>query len=194
MNNPLVEKSTNLTNFITQRCQEPDIYFTEIGVYNGENAKRVLTTLVKEKYKVNYVGFDLFEDARLVDLSKENPGINKSIKEKKSFITSMRTSTIYNKLTKLCNSCILIKGYTQHTLKLHTDKLKRSDIIYIDGGHSYKTVKNDWFWAKRNAKSGAILILDDISWEGVSRLLQELSTKYAYNFKKLDSWRKYVIV
>ena len=48
------------------------------------------------------------------------------------------------------------------------------DLIFIDGGHSYKQVKNDiYFWHSR-LKNNCLLIGHDYDWPGVKQAVNEL--------------------
>jgi hypothetical protein len=72
---------------------------------------------------------------------------------------------------KLLESYNLIKGWTHNTL---VGPLT-FDMVYIDGGHSYSTVK----WDYEQVKDSKIIIFDDtypMKFPGVAKFIEELKT------------------
>lgn len=146
--------------------------FCEIGCHEGLTLKS-LTLLTKELgYKIDYIGYDAFELA-------ERPTFEYP---KNPFTGEMehngKESASYNKLKKRCekyiqsqllNTYSIVKGWTHEILKgpLHFD------MVYIDGGHSYSTVK----WDYEQVKNSKIIIFDDLhenKFPGVARFIKEL--------------------
>ena len=54
----------------------------------------------------------------------------------------------------------LLKGYSSDLLPLLEGKIK-FDLILIDGGHSYKTVKSDFNFAKKLVTTNGAIFFDD---------------------------------
>ena len=68
-----------------------------------------------------------------------------------------------------------IKGYSNKVLENVQELSDYADLIFIDGDHSYKGVKQDWELYKRFLKTGAIIIFHDYGWaEGVQKIINEV--------------------
>lgn len=123
----------------------------EIGVWTGERAKKLISIASKKHDipKVNYYGFDLFEimgdDMFKKELSKQPPSINE-IKEK---------------LSKTGATVHLYKGDTTKVLPQVYKSLPKMDLIFIDGGHSLETIKNDWLYSSKLMHEDTVVIFDD---------------------------------
>ena len=101
----------------------------EIGVYKGFRSKEMIQAAKIFNNDVQFFGFDLFEMINKKILIKELskiPNSKKNIEENLSKISSVK----------------LFKGYTNKTIP--KIKNKKIDFIFIDGGHSVSTIKNDW--------------------------------------------------
>ena len=166
--------------------------FTEVGVYDGVNAYRLLSWLSQADIAVVYHGFDLFEYAKDADLSEDNPGIHAELRRSKDAILAMHQTAIKNKLSSVCNNVFLYKGPTEVTLRANASNIKDSDIFYVDGGHSYKTVRSDFDVIISIAKRKSIIVFDDISWPGVAKLLNEINV--SAKLSSIDCWRSYLVV
>ena len=122
----------------------------EIGTYNGENAVQMIRAC---KANVHYYGFDLFENITqekiITELSHPATPSMASVKE---YIESK--IEVKAKIT-------LFGGDTNITLKSVVKDLPSMDVIYIDGGHSTKTVENDWKYALRLMKDNTVVFFDD---------------------------------
>lgn len=180
-----------LVNIITEHLKKPRIVVAEIGVYQGDNAEFMLRQLVKAKYKVTFYGFDLFEDAGSYNLKKTNPGVyDDTVAAGK--IHTMSASTVHSKLKRIIPSILLIKGDANKTVPKFADKLKDCDFFYIDGGHDYNSVKNDWVNVNKIAKIGSIIVFDDVHAPGIKRLTNEVEHTGIKMTKAFGS-RKYLI-
>lgn len=146
--------------------------FCEIGCHEGLTLKS-LTPLTKELgYKINYFGYDAFDLAdRPTFEHPKNPitgEMEHNGKESASYNTIKERCDKYVK-NELLESYDLIKGWTHDTLC----ELLIFDMVYIDGGHSYSTVK----WDYEHVKDSKIIILDDtypVKFPGVAKLVEEL--------------------
>lgn len=146
----------------------------EIGVYDGENAIRMLK--INPTIKTNYYGFDLFEDITRLQFQKEIA------------IQPLTLKKVEDKILEETNT-------NPHLYKYDTLKLKKSffkkfpkmDLIFIDGGHSIETQRNDWSLIKNLMHKNTIVIIDDY-WNlpnsGCSFMTEELDRK-KYNLKVL---------
>lgn len=134
----------------------------EIGVANGNNAKLMIEVAKQgSSKKVSYFGFDLFEEDRpKEEFQGERGGFSKQ--------------RIMKKLRSTGADINLFKGNTRETLPHQVDKLPKMDLIFIDGGHSFKTVKNDWKYSKRLVKKDSAIFFDDYSFKGVNKLINNI--------------------
>ena len=96
---------------------------------------------------VKMVGFDLFEDAPIEEIAPENRGL--------SYNESLDMVRRWDRVV------VLVKGNTVETLsdKWLSDLLSPV-VVYLDGGHSYETVKSD-FWNLYEKLDSGLIILDD---------------------------------
>jgi hypothetical protein len=150
--------------------------FCEIGCHEGLTLKN-LFPYIKDKfnYKLHYIGFDAFDLAIRPDFKHPINPITGDYEH------NGKESASYDKILERCvkfkaagylEDYELIKGWTHDTLK---GPLKY-DMVYIDGGHSFNTVK----WDYEQVKSSKVIIFDDtyeIKFPGVAEFIKELKTK-----------------
>lgn len=79
----------------------------EIGIYNGKRTKEIINVAQVYNKKIDYYGFDLFEDINKVKINNELSKKPKSVKEINNLIKSN-----FNNV-----NLSLIKGDTKITLK-----------------------------------------------------------------------------
>jgi len=153
----------------------------EIGVFNGENAIRMLN--VNLNIKTNYYGFDLFEDLSEKEFEKEIA------------IKPLKLNEVKYKLEKRTKSNVRL--FKVNTLTLKKDFFKDfplMDLIFIDGGHSIETQRNDWSLVKNLMHDNTIIIVDDywnIPNSGCGFMLDELD-KNMYDIKILPITDYYI--
>jgi len=122
----------------------------EIGVFNGAFAKRMLLSATNSvNGNVSYTGVDLFED------------LTSKVHKREISLWASKKASVYKDLSKIKNAKIsLLKGYSSDLLPLLEGKMK-FDLILIDGGHSYKTVKSDFDFAKKLINTNGAIFFDD---------------------------------
>jgi len=146
--------------------------FCEIGCHEGLTLKS-LTPLTKElKYKIEYIGYDAFEMAERPTFEyPKNPitgEMEHNGKESASYKTIKERCDKYVK-NELLESYELVKGWTHNSL----NGPLIFDMVYIDGGHSYSTVK----WDYEQVNGSKIIIFDDtypVKFPGVAKFIEEL--------------------
>ena len=148
----------------------------EIGVYKGKRSIEMIK-LANEinNNKTIYYGFDLFENISLKKIYKEaskKPLKLELLKKKIEKINSKKRTH-------------LIKGDTIKSLKTFSKKKKIIDFIFIDGGHSLKTIKSDWNNVKKLINKKSEVVFDDYYHDdslshkfGCKKLIDNLSNKY----------------
>ncbi len=124
----------------------------EIGVANGDNAKNMIET-AKENYpseKIEYYGFDRFS----------------KYSQKKE---------VEKKLSKTNCKFELYKGDSTNSLPQNIERLPKMDLIFIDGGHEYQTVKSDWENSKKLMKGDTGTFFHNYNFSGPKRVVDNIS-------------------
>ena len=83
-------------------------------------------------------------------------------------------------LHKFKNSINILKGYSGELLK--NIDIKIIDFVFLDGGHSYDTVKNDLQILTSQLSKDAIIVCDDynINHYGVQKAVNEIKKKHHF--------------
>ncbi len=150
----------------------------EIGVYKGLRSLEMIKAAKSVNKNVVFYGFDMFEkffekkNILQVELSKKPQSLN-----------------VINNLLKEHADVKLIKGNTLDTLPKFPKKNK-FDFIFIDGGHSVRTIKNDWNQSKKLMHKNSTVIFDDyylgdvklIKKFGCNRIVENLGKNYLIEY------------
>lgn len=126
----------------------------EIGVADGENAKNMVEAASRKNSpgEVEYYGFDKFG-------GKDNFQIRQ----------------VRRKLEKTGCKYKLFKGDSVNTLPQMVRTLPMMDLIFIDGGHSYPTVKSDWENSKSLMHSGTAVFFHNYNFSGPRKVVDNIS-------------------
>jgi len=135
---------------LSNRCRR----IMEIGVADGENAGNMVKTALQNfsSGEVEYFGFDLFEgdgDSRMQQVSR--------------------------KLKKTGCKFELFKGDSVKTLSEVVKAFPKMDLIFIDGGHSYVTVKSDWENSKSLMHDETAVFFHNYDFSGPKRVVDDIS-------------------
>ena len=137
--------------------------YVEIGAHRGRSIGTIGNFLKDKTKKLHIIGYDIFDaETTSFHVKEDNgKGAGNIIKCNKA-------------LSKLCKrnphvTYELIAGYTTNTLKPLA-----ADWAYIDGGHSYETVK----WDHEQLKDSRVIIFDDADLQGVNQYLWEIKDQY----------------
>lgn len=122
----------------------------EIGVYNGENAVRMVEAAIQNvpPQEVEYYGFDFF-----------------------SYYSS---SEVGRKLEKTGCKFRLFEGNTLETLPKAVKSLPKMDLIFIDGGKSFKVAESDWENSKFLMHDGTGVFVHNAGFSGVRRMVENI--------------------
>jgi len=143
------------------------VRYMEIGTYDGVHAREIIDNVTKEMRRpVEYYGFDLFEDMTRHHFKTE---IGKRRRP-----PSME---VVRRLLEGTEAMInLYKGDTKNTLhefvKWADELGVKMDFVFIDGGHSFETVDNDWKYVQRLMHGTTKVVFDDYFSSDVSRDLR----------------------
>lgn len=123
----------------------------EIGVADGKNAKAMVMVAIRNfsPAEVHYYGFDLFEGNRI--------------------------DQVRQKLEETGCKFELFKGDSIEILPKVVRILPKMDLIFIDGGHSYETVKSDWENSSSLMHNETSVFFHNYTFLGVKKVVDNIS-------------------
>ena len=139
--------------------------FLEVGVFHGVTARNIcelLYTIHKDDFK--YIGLDLFEEGD-ENKSEVIPNTVFTNPLKDFYFKYIKKQNPYSKeavedlLKKFKDNVTLIKGNSNLILK--KVDMSKIDYVFLDGGHTYKTVKNDLECCLDVINANGIVMCDD---------------------------------
>jgi|TARA_R110000851_G_scaffold18069_2_gene57053 hypothetical protein len=136
-------------------------FIGEIGTHKGSTAKQFIALLAPRVKHLTYYGYDIF------DGGKSDAVFHKNERNGKAPVALYQAESTLQKTKKL---------YRNITHKLHkgltTDTMTptKFDFVYIDGGHSYETVKHDYSMVK----DSTLIVFDDFKITGINAFIKEL--------------------
>ena len=142
--------------------------FIEVGVFQGVTSKNVCEKLYEiHKNDFTFYGIDIFEDTNeKIDSQEMTTKHNRISNPFKHLIFNIilkknlfSIESIYSFLKKFKKNVQLYKGFSDTEL-LKID-MSNIDMVFLDGGHSYETVKSDISLILKGIKKGKIIICDD---------------------------------
>ncbi len=182
--------------FIDLVKQQNPKNFLEIGVFTGVTARNVceLLSLINNK-DFFYLGIDLFEDFQE---AVSNEVVPEFLINNQNFSNPFK-SLVYNfllreKLNSLESVLKFLKKF-QNNVELKKGNsldilskidLKIFDMIFVDGGHSYETVKFELGVILKNINDNCLVVCDDyLHGEaiGVKKAIDESVIENSCNFK-----------
>ena len=181
-----IENGDLLLNLI--REHKP-LHFLEIGVLEGATSRNVCELM----YSINngnfkFSGIDLFGENIDINNSKEFTPISHKISNPFKWLyfkiilrmNPNSEESVMFLLNKFRKSINLYKGYSGDIL----NKINLSDVdfVFLDGGHSYETVKKDLKILKTKLNDKSIIVCDDynISQYGVKKAVDEIKNDHKF--------------
>ena len=164
--------------------------FLEIGIFHGVTARNVCELMFKNHGdNFNYIGIDIFDNSNAYD---------KEVVPSKTFNNPFKTFyfryikkqnpysliAVEDLLSKFKKNIKIIQGDTNKIL--HEINLKNIDFIFIDGGHDYKTVKNDLEQSFKIISKNGTILCDDWNLSqalGVRDAIKDFSKEQNINFE-----------
>ena len=164
--------------------------FLEIGIFHGVTARNVCELMFKNHGdNFNYTGIDIFDSSDAYD---------KEVVPTKTFNNPFKTFyfryikkqnpyslvAVEDLLSKFKKNIKIIQGNTNHIL--HQVAIKNVDFIFIDGGHDYKTVKNDLEQSFKIINKNGTILCDDWNLSqalGVREAIKDFSKEKNINFE-----------
>lgn len=134
--------------------------YLEIGVHNGSSMSYVLQSKINK-----CIGIDPFEDLITNDKSMIHYQKNDNITLNKTNI-NITNNNINN------SEIVLIKNYSN---LVNINEIDNDiDLLFIDGDHSYNSVKQDYYKFKNNVKINGIIVFDDLHQNGPKKVFNEI--------------------
>jgi predicted O-methyltransferase YrrM len=122
----------------------------EVGVYNGDNALSMVKAALENNpaYEVEYHGFDFFH--------------------------SYSTERIGRKLDDTGCRYYLYEGNTLETVPEAAKTLPKMDMIFIDGGKSFREAWSDWESSSRLMHEKTGVFVHNVGFSGVGRMIENI--------------------
>ena len=166
--------------------------FLEVGVLEGVTSRNICELLKKiHNRNFTFTGIDLFGEDVTKNNQKEFTPISNKISNpiKWFFFKIILRMNPHSKrcveylLRKFKNSITIHQGYSKDILE--KINLKKINFVFLDGGHSYNTVKDDLSILISKLANGSIILCDDynIKHYGVKKAVDE--------FKKMNDFIDY---
>lgn len=181
-----IENGDLLLNLIKEH---KPLHFLEIGVLEGATSRNVcelMNSINNGNFK--FSGIDLFGENIDINNSKEFTPISHKISNPFKWLyfkiilrmnPNSKESVMFL-LNKFRKSINLYKGYSGDIL----NKINLSDVdfVFLDGGHSYETVKKDLKILKTKLNDKSIIVCDDynISQYGVKKAVDEIKNDHKF--------------
>lgn len=145
---------------LSKKFPDEKIHYVEIGVKYGGVIKHVLDNT--KDINLDIIGIDLFEDIDIKDDTNTHKGDVANIEDMRRKLKDYG----HNNIT-------LYKGDSSNILT--TLENMKNVVCFIDGNHTYFSVKADYLGIREKMNCGYI-IFDDIDpfWPGVNKFYREL--------------------
>ena len=182
--------------FLNEIKNKKPKFFLEVGVFHGVTARNVCELLYKiHKDDFKYVGLDIFEKNE-ENKSEIIPSTKFSNPLKSIYFNYIKRQDPYSLkaveelLKKFKKNIHLIKGNSNKILK--NIDMTKIDYVFLDGGHEYKTIKNDLTNCIEVIKKNGTVLCDDYNLSyapGVKRAIDEFTKEYNFSCKLLRNDR-----
>ena len=141
----------------TAKCS----FIGEIGTHKAYTARQLIGYCAQRVKTVTYHGYDIF------DQHKPDPEFHRQERNGKAPASMQYAESMLSQWQFKNNNLQykLFQGLTTDTLKP-----TKFDFVYIDGGHSYDTVKYDY----EQVKHSKLIVFDDVKITGVNKFVHEL--------------------
>ena len=166
--------------------------FLEVGVFHGVTSRNVCEMLyLIHGHNFKFTGIDLFlgklapkrEHVPIMTFSNplKNIYYNYIIK-----LDPYSLESVLKLLKKFRENINIIKGDSNVVLKEISIIF---DYVFLDGGHEYKTVRNDLNNLTKVINDGGVILCDDyyLSYGGVKKAIDEYVTQNSFNLKIFNS-------
>jgi len=162
--------------------------YCEIGCHTGRHSASIIMECLKYTDELKFIGYDLFDLAtdttHQTELNGKGSGNYKACVKRMERIrkTCSPVPSKYKKYPNKKFTYELHKGFTEKTLQE-----AKYDLVFIDGGHSYETVKHDY----EKLKNSKIIFFDDYDLSDVKKLCDKVG---ATNLITWNSKKKMAVI
>ena len=166
----------------------------EIGVFHGVTSRNICELLYKiHGDKFRFTGIDIFENDEKLLSNEIAPKTKFSNPLKNIYyhyiirLDPYSYKSVTQLLIKFKKNINIIKGNSNIILK--SLNISDYDYVFLDGGHSYQTVKNDLNNLSDIILNNGTIICDDYNLSyapGVRKAIDEYSLKNDFNLKILN--------
>jgi FkbM family methyltransferase len=119
----------------------------EVGVWRGDTSELLVTNSLNES--IEYHGVDVFDDTSEELIAREVS------------LPADSEAMVRNRLARLSSRVHLHRGFSRDVLPRLRQSGIRFDVIWLDGGHSYETVAEDFVHCLALLDDGGTLFFDD---------------------------------
>jgi predicted O-methyltransferase YrrM len=158
----------------------------EIGTHQGDTASELIK--YSKNKNINYYGVDVFLE-----------GWSEEIEKAEQSIKPNNLKTVEDKLKRITNNVYLFQGLSINVLPEIKKTGVKFDLIWIDGGHSYNTVKIDFENSIEMLIDGGVIFFDDYTTEpsyppnnpiplGVKPYIDDLIKENKYDIEILNDY------
>ena len=166
--------------FLDEIASKKPKNFLEVGVFHGVTARNVcelLHSIHKKDFK--YIGLDLFSEneenlGEIIPSTKFNNPLKKIYFEYILKKDPYSIEAVSELLKKFKNNVQLVKGNSNNFLK--KIDMAKIDYVFLDGGHTYETVKNDLKYSAPVLENNGTILCDDYNLSyapGVKKAIDE---------------------
>ena len=178
------KKDLNSANILMSEIEKyKPLNVLEVGVFQGVTSRNICEKLkIIHGDRFSFTGIDLFEDtSKDLDKKEMTSKHNKLSNPLKHLLFNIILKKDLNSidavnglLKKFGASIKLLKGLSE--IQLTKFDLEKIDFVFLDGGHSYETVRKDLDLIISKLKKGKIIICDDYDQVdyGVKKAVDEL--------------------
>lgn len=141
----------------------------EIGTHNAASACQFVDYLIPRVPRLFYTGYDMF-DAAVTELSGDEGNGKGPGYYQDSFNKLQQRRAVHGNF-----DFELVVGETTQSFT----QPRTFDFVYIDGGHSYPTVRHDY----NMVRGSRVIVFDDVQLSGVRQLVDEIrkvETNYVF--------------
>mgnify|MGYP006138537133 FL=1 len=167
-------------HFLNEIASKKPRNFLEVGVFHGVTARNVcelLHSIHKKDFK--YIGLDLFGEneenlGEIIPSTKFNNPLKKIYFKYILKKDPYSIEAVSELLKKFQNNVQLVKGNSNHFLK--KIDMAKIDYVFLDGGHTYETVKNDLKYSAPVLENNGTILCDDYNLSyapGVKKAIDE---------------------
>ena len=166
--------------FLNEIASKKPRNFLEVGVFHGVTARNVcelLHSIHKKDFK--YIGLDLFSEneenlGEIIPSTKFNNPLKKIYFKYILKKDPYSIEAVSELLKKFKNNVQLVKGNSNNFLK--KIDMAKIDYVFLDGGHTYETVKNDLKYSAPVLENNGTILCDDYNLSyapGVKKAIDE---------------------